>query len=107
MMVVSKAKNKRATEAQISHHRLAEEAGNLENKQAEQWIFLRSHKEKAGTLHSLLWVPLLKLLFANRSLHIYRHLFLKQVSYLPVLSVLWAKGFLQTYSQGSLLPSKS
>lgn len=54
MMVVSKAKNKRATEAQISHHRLAEEAGNLENKQAEQWIFLRSHKEKAGTPHSSL-----------------------------------------------------
>lgn len=52
MMVVSKAKNKRATEAQISHHRIAEEAGNLENKQAEQWISLRSYKEKASTPHT-------------------------------------------------------
>lgn len=57
MMVVSKAKNKRATEAQISHHRIAEEAGNLENKQAEQWISLRSYKEKTSTPHSSVWVP--------------------------------------------------
>lgn len=46
MMVVSKAKNQRATEAQISHHRIAEEVGNLENKQAEQWIFLRSKRRE-------------------------------------------------------------